>query len=666
MLTIPSFRHSEHPQASEFHQFSSDAAIQAYYLLGNTKAQENFIVIQWLQDSLEIPNEPTDIRGSRWMYTKRALQYARVEPGSNHSTVSELDTDASLRQQKPVSNEDEQYDRTIFKYIFELIRARKYNIASKFAKLTGNYSLLLAMKGIDDYVDPDIEGDNIGGSLQRGVIKKALWRRMCWQLSQSPNIDPYERGIYGVLSSDINSVMGLSDTWELQFLAYMSCLVATEAEEILVKHERIEEDVLAMRIPGGDFKTPLDILSKLSSSNNPQIRQDSEHVYRRYIADIIQNNMDSVVDFTVHYVDGFVDSTKQTAENADNMGNALRTAVHILLFLQILGSHPGTAEKRKYLIRSYIELLRSKGKSELAPLYVSYLPDEDAIDSYSSILAAIEDNNEREIHIELANKYGLDLHNTIRRVVKRVFEENSNLYSQRNAAEFTYEVSESDIRICKATEWFFQTQMWPDCIHSGVSFYRMFLLSGKVQAAKEFGKIVSFTDALKHMQSLNDEANKSSISPNMQLELKEYLRLMDCLELIDSWNEHYSSRTNITDTWKFSAIETITSTSDLVHELCHTWLIDVINTGDNSEEVSKVRTRYIPFLLNELLRMFVEAQVADFNFLKQAVNLVTFVSSEDFKLYELLLESGTLNVFLDGLAGACADGVKIGEKGIFD
>lgn len=659
-----SFRNSKQQENFDLHQFSSSAAIQEHYFRENKKAQENCIVIQWLQDSLEIPNEPADIRGTKWSHTKHNLKFNGQD---NLSLISELDLDAPLRQKKKITDEDKAYEKSIHIYVFELLRARKYTKVIQFLKLTGNWSLLLSMKGITEYSDPDIEGDVIGSFSKEGIINKALWRRMCWQLAQSSNIDTYEKGIYGILSSDVDSLLPLSNTWELQLLTYLSSLVATESEEILIKAGKIDQNVLNIRIPTPGFATIEEILNALSSSTSPNVRQESNHVCRRYISDFIRNDLGSIVNFTAEYVQNF--SQNKQAANFETVGNAIRTAVHLVLFLQSIGINPGDEQRKNYLIQTYIELLRSKGKSELTPLYVSYLPADEALDAYSFILAAIEDNNERAAQIDIANKYGLDIPNTIRRVVQRVFEENSQNYPQNEHFECTYEINKTDLHICKAAEWFYIKDMWKDCVHSGVSFYRMFLGSGKIQAAHELGTIVPFSNVLKHTDEIMDVESSNNFELSC-LELKEYLRLVECLTIIESWNSHYASKPEkATTVWKHAAIQVVTNASDTVHDLCKTWMLKVINTSNDNEtvnETSRIRAHYIPFLLVELLRIFVEAQSADFDFLKQGVNLATFVASDDYKLYELLVKSGTLNSFLEGLASACADGVIIGEKGIFE
>ena len=134
-----SFRNSKQQENFDLHQFSSSAAIQEHYFRENKKAQENCIVIQWLQDSLEIPNEPTDIRGTKWSHTTHNLKFNGKD---NLSLISELDLDAPLRQQKKITDEDKAYEKSIHIYVFELLRARKYTKVIQFLKLTGNWSLL--------------------------------------------------------------------------------------------------------------------------------------------------------------------------------------------------------------------------------------------------------------------------------------------------------------------------------------------------------------------------------------------------------------------------------------------------------------------------------------------------------------------------------------------
>lgn len=641
-------------------------------------------MIRWLQNFINVSQEPSDIIGTKWLHTKSKLTQNQHNPRANTELISEFDVDAPLRQKKHISHEDETYDRAVHKYIFDLLRADKFKEACAFCDLTGNLSLSIAIRGHYDYFDPEIEG-KILGTDPNGSVNKALWRRMCWQLTREQNLDPYERGIYGVLSSDLTSVLTLSDTWEMQLLSYLSSLAASEDEETLFQQGRIDKDIASMKLPKVSFDSSAAALEILSHSRNPEIRMQSEHMCRQFCSAIINDELDLILESTASQIESLLNG--DDTEESLQILKSTRIALHLLLFLRQLGKDIGNQETREIIIQSYIQILHSDNRIDLIPLYVSYLSDETALNSYSIVLASIEDSNTRLKHISLAQRYGLDIDNTIRRAVGRVFDENASEYISGSSIEFSYDVTEADEHVCEAAKWYVDNGMWTDCIHTSVTLYRMLLSSGKVQVARGFSKLISISEMIrifKHSETRSSDIDSPLPYFASVLELEEYKRLMDCLDLIESWNIHYTEiaacskrdvfkqrpTKAISDLWKRDALSLVGNIADTIKDLCISWMTSVIASEDTYQEtlshILRLRVWYIPFLLMELLRIFMEAQVADPNTLRQAANLAAFVASEDHKLYELLIKSNQLSEFLGTLADACADGVIKGERGIFE
>lgn len=709
------FRTANDPDDLKVYPFSSSAVKQEDYLRKHKHARENWLVLAWLQDSLDTPDEPPELRGAKWMYTRNHIQQKQRSVlqsqllnghAKSEDLVSQLDADASLREGKNIAQEDAKFDRTIFKYIFSLIRARKYEEACKVCEHTGNWDLLLTLKGQDEYYDSEVEGHIFGESTERrGIQNKLLWRRMCYKLTKAENMDPYEKGIYGILSSDLESVLNLSNTWELQLLAFMSYLVATESEEAMKGH--IESDVAAMPIPKSSFTSSHEILEILAHSANPEIKKQSQHIFRQLLGSLIDDDVPSIVDALAENINNLlINGEPKYFTKADTM-KVLRIATHLIIFLQQLPVSIDESQSFSVIIDAYIELLRSEGKNELIPLYVSYLSDDLASDTYSYLLAKIVDSEERRQQLSLAKKFGLDMPNTIRKAVKRVFDQDPAQYQQNASITFTSEVTTNDTALSNAVVWYKEASMWPDAIHSCVTLYRLFLGVGKLESAKKFGEMVPCAfisnkyDAyvIGHDSgpiTLGIEEEATLINEALRLEFAEYGQLVSCIQQIQIWNEHYASvngqgsnasndrqgslssngtsatgfrKKEYSQLWKRDAIHIVTSLTDSIHQLAATWMISVLNHPDvdleTVEQVSRLRTWYVPFLLMELLRILIEAQDAQFNFLKQAANLATFVAGEDLKLYQLFIANGSLNAFLGCIADACADGVIRGEEGIF-
>lgn len=661
------------------HQFSSNALIQEQNLRQNSLSREHWLILTWLQDSLDTPEEPTELRGDKWLYTRNSILTAQ-QSGNTISGVSELDMDAPIRQGKPINSQDKQYEDSLYKYIFELIRARQFKEAHKVCEQTKNYTLALAFRGLDEYYDSQIDGHILGGSLveSSGIQNKMLWRRMCYNLAQDKSLSAYERGIYGVLSSDVDSVVAVSDTWEQQLLAYLANLMAAETEDVMRKAGRVDAEVDAIRIPGEVFKSVNDILEYLEQSAGRNVQEQSQHVVRLLLSAVIKNEIPEFVDALATSIDNLANG-RASALGPENTIKILRVAAHLVIVLKELGVDVGQAKSYSAIIVAYIEMLKIDNKTELIPLYVSYLDTEEAITHYSLLLATITDTTERKTQLQLAQKYDLDVANTVRQAVKRVFDEHPEEYiATENAIVFTPEISDNDKNLIDAVGWYKEAAMWPDAVHSSVVLYRLFFGVGKVQSALRFGLTISWSLlATKYSAyAIGAEADDDQtvlISDAEQTEFAEYGRLVECVQQVQAWDRHYENRARdtraITAAWKTESIRLVSEVSDSIHALSASWLQEAVPSDGPAETaamVQRLRVWYIPQLLTQLLRVLTEAQLARDRFLYQAVRLSTVVADERLKLYELFVESGTLKGFLGGIAEACTDGIAHGEEGIFD
>lgn len=661
------------------HQFSSNALIEEQYLRQNPLSHEHCLILSWLQDSLDRPQEPEELRGDKWLYTRSSILTAQ-QSGNSIPGVSELDIDAPIRQGKPISPEDKKYEDALYKYIFELVRARRFEEARKICVQTKNYTLALAFGGLEEYYDSQIDGHVLGNSDKEsvGIQNKMLWRRMCFNLAQDKNLSEYERGIYGVLSSDIDSVVALSDTWEQQLLAYLSNLITAESEDVMRQAGRVDPEVDAIRIPAAPFKSVKDILQYLEQSAGRGVQEQSHHVVRLLLSAIIKNDIPAFVDTLATSIDNLANG-RASVLTPESTIKVLRVAAHLVIVLKELGIDVGRPESYSSIIVAYIEILKLDNKAGLIPLYISYLEPEEAIEQYSLLLATITDANERKIQLQLAKKYNLDVVNTVRKAVDRVFEEHPEEYVPRgDAIVFTSEVSQNDMNLIDAVGWYKEAAMWPDAMHSSVTLYRLFLDVGKLQSAMQFGNAISWSVLATKYSSyaIGAEANDDQtvlVTPWEQTEFAEYGRLVECVQQVQAWDRHYENRARdpraITASWKSEGIRLVSEVSDSIHALSASWLQGAVPPNGEATTVAlvqRLRVWYVPQLLSQLLRVLTEAQLANERFLYQAVRLATIVADERLKLYNLFVQSGMLKGFLSSIADACTDGVAHGEEGIFD
>ncbi|ANB11141.1 Nup84p [Sugiyamaella lignohabitans] len=594
--------------------------------------------------------------------------------------VTELDADAPLRSKKTLCPEDEEADRIAFKYVFELLRARKYEEALDICEKTGNWSLKVTISGHNDYIDPEIDGgllSNIDDSEPRGAEAKVLWQYMCRQLArQAQNIDAYERGIYGFLGGDLDSVLKLCDTWETQFIAYMSHLMVCDADAALVSDKRlapglaISPSAIKANHSSSSAQKVLDILS---NSSNPVVAVQSEHMIRTLMGAVINGT----VGYLVEEASGILRQVMTGAQGSSPLTDnpyILRIFVHLILFLQSIDVPVGDAENVSVILCGYIELLRLQNMGTIAPLYIAYLPDDIAIDTYSVLLATITEQDIRKEHLQLGHKYGLDMANTIRAAVERVFSENEHLYDDQEFTDISTTVSESDVKLYQSIEWFIDSNMWPDAVHSMAALYRRFLSAGRVGAAREFGNRISVSYVVKrydgHMIGSGHSLTKVSTDSQNELagieriQVLEFERLLNCINDIAKWDLHVQVPDQSSKPWRMDALAIVDSISSQVYDLCLNWFRQ--EEFELDQRIQRLRSIYLPYIILELGRVLISAQKVHSGFLKQAAELAVVIADEKQGLYRLFLASNQLESLLTIVATAVTDGMARGESGIFD
>lgn len=698
------FRMSEFDSIPKVYPFSSNAVVQERFLRKHPESRENWIILAWLQDSLDSPAEPNELRGVKWMYTKNQIKQQKMRGrftgnvptrssglsmGNSGEIVTELDQDAPLRQGKAIAEEDEEFDRELHRYVFELLRARKYDEAISVCESTGNWNLKLSIKGTSEYIDPDIDGPVLGyEGAGQGIERKALWRRMCYQLTQNTNLDKYERGIYGILSSDLNSVLALSNSWETQLLAYMGHIVTADAEKSLTSAGRLDSSVLSLEIPDTRISSANRVLDVLAHSADPVVKQQSENLLRNLVGAVINNSVHLLVDQLADELDRIMAGVVTNSDITENP-SILRVSTHLILFLKQIGMSPGNDKSVSTVIRSYVELLCHKSKTPLVPIYISYLPDDIAVDTYSFLLANISDPEVRSEQLQLARKYRLNVEDAVRAAVDRVFSENSQYYQPSDETDLSSEVSDIDRRVYRASEWFTDAGLLPDAVHSAVHVFRQFLSCGRVESTREYGNRINPSQLIKKYDALTVTRGDTlgQVTEPEKLELLEYERLVKCLNHIAAWDQHYkpvvengdkqASSKDVGKEWQETGLRLVEPISEWIYDLAQNWMHNVLynynnNTNDENNETSewfetvkRLRTLYVPYLVLQLLRVLTEAQIVHKGFLKQAVDLSVFVASEEYGLYKLFMECGNLEVFLDTVGKAFTDGVSDGEKGIY-
>lgn len=622
------YRYSEESEKLDIHSFNSNIVFEENFYKDSSKLREIWLMIVWLQESAAEPDRP-NLASSKWLNTQLS------------HTLENLDSDAPLRLNKSINPKDQEEDSIFYKYIFELLLSGRYDEAQTECMKTNNWTLRMILSGLNEYLDPVIDKqiDQIDEKAQ-GIKKKALWRRTLYLLSKNENLSEYERAIYGYLVGDL-APLKLSHTWDSQLLIYLNHILTSEIESSLIDNDRIDKDDLIITIPRSELSVQ-DVLNSISQ----KLKEESEHPLRVLIASVLSNKVGPIIHSSLSLV-GSVMLGKEEINEIFAEPYAIRIVTHLAIFISIIDPSAINAEDRSKLLTTYILLLRLYEQYNLIPVYVSFLSEVEARDAYSLFLIDLFDSQERIKQLELSRLYKLPLENILKRTVERVFTLTEEHY-QVKAGVTLQDINEVDNKLIRGVEWFVEAKMYSDAIHASVSLFRRFLLTGRTKAAQEFATRNSLSQLLKNYDvEQYGVLVEEKVSDNERQELSQYEALVKGLSIIDEWRNKPRFGGAVTN------IEYINSITEHLRLLISSVFYDLSNTDYEVEIIDELRSLYVPYLIIQLHKIYVDGRQYRSAYLREALDLVNTVASESSKFYILFQNCGRLKEYL-ALVADCA------------
>ncbi|KAK9243019.1 nuclear pore protein 84/107 [Lipomyces tetrasporus] len=654
------------------HPLTSNTIAEESFYRQTKHARENLLVIAWLQRTLSNPPGP-ELRGVKWQVTRAEVKHKKLAaPGfaiaTSATVVKTLDPDGPVRENAAIHPDDAEFDRSLFRHVFGLLQSGDYEAAQQVCDQTGNYTLTAAMNGMVEYRDPVLDGVvlNPEESVARGTKRKALWRRMCLQLARAPQADKFERAIYGLLCGDLDSVLAVSESWEAQLLAYVLHLAATEIETYLRQHDRLNlanPDLLAF--PQSQATSISDILNALSKSPSPVVRAQSDHPLRHIQGGIINNVVANIMRDARRKIESVRDEVEDSNVLMDD-AYLLRFLAHLALFLKSIGMDDSDDDEDDddavAVLKFYVQDLAICDKGHLVPLYVSQLPEPDAIEAYSFLLADISDPTKRAEQFRLADKFNLDIFNTLRRTIQRVFDEHEDDYPAVEShadLDLTYE-SPADHQLSNSLLWFVDAQMWDDVVDSANALYLRFLLSGKIKSAENLHTLLANSQLYTVLDDFEQQVDYSMAEiedahfPGTQsrAEFRQYDSLIVGVGLIREWDAVHAADKVRDRAWRLRAKDVIDRVKPALVELICGWMTTsaAVESDDKRDAIHRLRVLYVPYLLLELHRILQQGQPIHKTYRNDALELVNLVASDELDIYKLLVEADRLDEYLVAVA----------------
>ena len=714
-----SFRLSNPEENIEIHEYSSLSLKQENYLSTHPKLKELLIIINWIQQTTNNSNlnvsgdYDTNIEQTKWQNTKIAIETKEVNSLLNNkgvdNIVDKLDIDAPLRTNLIIDPKDQLIDLENYAIIYKLLLNGKIQEAIDYANNTGNFALaLILVGGAQDYIDPVLDGIKDSNILVASGIKhKLLWKETVYKLSQQKGLNDYERLIYNYLSGgDISENLKASrNSWEESLLLYAYQLLSYKLQSFILENSNEESLSLAISIPKPQSDSIEEILNILSNANS-EVSLESRNPLRIISGAIMIDKVESLIDNI---------NQDLVNNNNNNNENILRILVHLSIFIAIIKPWGNDQlENLTTIITLYISMLSETNKSELIPVYLSFIPDEkDARETYSIILSSITDKEQQTKQLQAAKKLtqpfisvnnneGDDvdidvdtdmvivedddnkLINVLRRTVERVMIETAPNYERQQndpviVKDDELSVDEIDFKLYRSVEWFYENQMYEDAIKATIVVIRRFLINGKLASLKKFAKENNFKqlisnydietvgeDDQQQQQQQQDEKKEERVTDDTKQELIEYTNFIEGLELIDDWKLFINQGHPFKGTSVDSSLE---KTEKVLKNILQNWLLELNTNRDddlNPPIVQQFRILYIPYLMIELLTIYENARAQNWKYIKQAYQLINEVADDQLNDYlNCFIKSGRIKEFMAKCGELSIISCEQGITGIF-
>ena len=632
----------------EIHEYSSLSLKQEKYLSTHPKLKELLIIINWIQQTtnnsnLNLANDyDANIEQTKWHNTKIAIETKEVNSLLNTNKgidkiVDKLDIDAPLRTNQIIDPKDQLIDLENYAIIYKLLLGGKIQEAIDYANNTGNFALaLILVGGAQDYIDPVLDGIKDANILVASGIKhKLLWKETVYKLSQQKGLNDYERLIYNYLSGgDITENLKASkNSWEESLLLYAYQLLSYKLQSFILENNNSEESLsLAISIPKPQSDSIEEILNILSNANS-EVSLESRNPLRIISGAIMIDKFESLIE-----------NLNQDLVNHNE--NILRILVHLSIFIAII--KPWGDDQLANLtaiITLYISMLSDTNKSELIPVYLSFIPDEkDARETYSMILSSITDKEQQTRQLQAAKKLtqpfvnineGKDngdvnvnvndnvndnvnvdvdadmvivedddnnkLINVLRRTVERVMIETAPNYERQQndpviVKDDESSVDEIDFKLYRAVEWFYENQMYGDAINATIVVIRRFLINGKLASLKKFAKENNFKQLISDYDietiglKPEDDKDRKDGDRDRDGDGDEKITEDTKQELIEYTN--FIEALKLIDDWKLFIIQghpfkgssvnsSLEKTEKVLKNILQNWLLELNNDNEN-------------------------------------------------------------------------------------
>ncbi|XP_055874618.1 nuclear pore complex protein Nup107-like isoform X1 [Biomphalaria glabrata] len=505
----------------------------------DANVRQSQLVVDWLETCAAevLGDQPKNAKffvdqPVAWENTLHNLQKSKQKLQTiNSRQVTELDPDATLRQNKVLDDLDQEDERYFLQNLFVLIRAGQLEKAQELCHACGQPWRAATLEGWRLLHDPNYYAKTSSDiSPLEGNPHRDVWKAVCWRLASEDNIYLYERAIYAALSGNLTALLPACSSWMDYVWAYFKVKVDVDVEkEIRLLHPT---DRMLDSLPQ-EYTAKLleaqEVFKEIAASSDENVRIQSENVFHTIQKYIILGD-----------VPGLIETMYQWHQNRSCPPYLIRVLAHLVLFLRTIGQDY-QKELCEAILKAYVEDLISKKHTSLVAHYVSKLNPEDQVQMYATFLEDIGAQEEQQKCLKLAEEEGLDVARITKTVVERIrMRENPNMFPKTSLA-VDLSITEEDKAKIDAIQWLvFDEAHRPEAVRQANAIMRTFIAVKKHAAARlAFEKIPSDSiDVIYHLW--HTKTGSSDLSSKDSNTIREYMCMKAYLDAVESFNDWFS------------------------------------------------------------------------------------------------------------------------------
>lgn len=441
------------------HRYSSDSEIWRTFLTADQFAEEYQEILGWLhrtasasRASIDAITEPLRHKADRgdgiwsagWLFTKESiktqkrnrswpkpldrsnpgLQSSHVRKSDSGPLVAQLDPDAKFREAAALEEPDEYHEQAAWTAFWEMLRrgVSAELVREWWSERKESWRAISTRGAMLSTLKPE----DREWTRYTGLWKMNDWAASCYKICRSDGVETkHEAAVFGLLCGDVQAPLQVCQTTDDYLFVHLNAFLIERYRDFGTAFSQKESRQTFQPGPPKydeirrliqycqhNEKTMEENLNPLKAIENMIVSKDFNSFFLRQgraLAQIVLMNEQT----SYLIVSDGIRETNKSAQITASDPDGLRIIAHQQLILKSLGylddlyaKHEEIAENN---LTAYIGWLQQEGKMALIPLYASTLSPERSARVLSAVTMDITDVKERDMMVNLMNKYDLDL-----------------------------------------------------------------------------------------------------------------------------------------------------------------------------------------------------------------------------------------------------------------